>query len=279
MSNSAASSPLGKSSEYRDTYSPELLFPIPRSTNRLQLGIAGNAALPFDGVDIWNSYEFSWLTPSGKPAVALVEFRVPANSPNLIESKSFKLYLNSFNQTVFDSLEKIRQILEHDLSAAAGGRVAVRLSDIHDTLAYSVTSPHAQCIDALEVQIASYSHPSVSMLKASACHDTTEQLCSHLLKSNCPVTGQPDWGSVFINYQADNKLDQASLLQYIVSFRQHADFHEHCVERIFMDLYTLLAPRQLEVYARYTRRGGLDINPYRTLDAHGVSHNRRLVRQ
>lgn len=270
-------SPLGKTSEYIDTYTPTLLYPIPRAGKRQTLGI--QAPLPFHGADIWNCYELSWLTPSGKPAVALAEFTIAADSPHIIESKSFKLYLNSLNQTVFDSTEQLQGCLVKDLSHASGHPVKIRLFDINEHQQFQVTQPQGTCIDTLDTPISRYNAPSPELLNIRRNQPAQASLYSNLLKSNCPVTGQPDWGSLFIRYNAPHQLDAASLLQYIISFRQHADFHEHCVERIFTDLCSLLQPTQLEIYARYTRRGGLDINPYRTLNTAGHIPNNRLVRQ
>jgi len=272
----AEHSPLGKSSEYLDTYTPSLLFPIPRAPKWAELGLTA-ASLPYRGVDVWNCYELSWLLPSGKPVVAIGEFAIPADSPNIVESKSFKLYLNSLNQTVFADRETLRQTLAADLSAAAGAPVAVRLRSLAEVQEEGIAALPGQCIDELEVAIARYGQPSPALLRCDPSRRAEAVLHSHLLKSNCPVTGQPDWGSVVVDYRGP-ALDPASLLAYLVSFRQHADFHEQCVERIFLDLLHLLEPERLTVYARYVRRGGLDINPWRSTEA-VVPDNRRLARQ
>ena len=276
MQHPAEHSPLGKTSAYISQYDPSQLYAIARQTKWSELGIDGQA-LPYHGVDIWNSYELSWLLPSGKPVVAVGEFRVPAQSPNIIESKSFKLYLNSFNQSVFASFAEVEQVMVQDLSCVAGAPVAVQLFTLDQVREQGVQGIAGECIDDLDVVIDQYSEPSASTLKIQAQEVVSQTLYSHLLKSNCPVTGQPDWGTVVVEYQGA-KLCAKSLLAYLVRFRQHQDFHEQCVERIFMDLRALLKPQHLTVYARYVRRGGLDINPYRSTDAL-VVQNMRLVRQ
>ncbi|AOE85874.1 NADPH-dependent 7-cyano-7-deazaguanine reductase QueF [Pseudomonas sp. TCU-HL1] len=277
MHHPAEHSPLGKSSEYVSTYSPELLFPISRATKWNELGLTA-ATLPYQGVDYWNCYELSWLTPTGKPVVAIGEFAIPADSPNIIESKSFKLYLNSLNQSAYTSASELEQVLARDLSAAAGAPVNVRVRSLGDVAAEGVASLPGVCIDDLDVVIDCYEHPQPELLRAGVGLPLQESLHSHLLKSNCPVTGQPDWGTVVVEYRGAKRLDHTSFLAYLVSFRQHADFHEQCVERIFLDLKRLLEPESLTVYARYVRRGGLDINPYRST-GQVQTDNRRLVRQ
>ena len=276
MQHPAEHSPLGKSSDYVATYSPHLLFPIPRAPKWAELGLTAET-LPYQGVDLWNCYELSWLLPSGKPVVAIGEFEIPADSPSIIESKSFKLYLNSLNQSVFESREALAEVMSSDLSAAAGKPVKVRLRTLDEVAAECVATLPGRCVDDLDVTIEHYDHPQPGLLACDAGHMVEESLHSHLLKSNCPVTGQPDWGSVVVEYRGA-ALQAESLLAYLVSFRQHADFHEQCVERIFLDLQRLLQPEKLTVYARYVRRGGLDINPYRSTGAMVVD-NRRLVRQ
>lgn len=276
MHPAAEHSPLGKSSEYISTYTPSLLFPIPRAAKWAELGLTAET-LPYQGVDFWNCYEMSWLLPSGKPVVAIGEFAIPADSPNIIESKSFKLYLNSLNQTAFADRAQLQATLEQDLSAAAGKPVSVRIRSLAEVGNDGVAVLPGTCIDELDVQISSYDHPQPELLRCDDSRIVEESVHSHLLKSNCPVTSQPDWGSVAVEYRGA-ALDHASLLEYIVSFRQHSDFHEQCVERIFMDLQRLLKPERLTVYARYVRRGGLDINPYRSTEMLKVD-NGRLVRQ
>ncbi|TRX74925.1 NADPH-dependent 7-cyano-7-deazaguanine reductase QueF [Pseudomonas mangiferae] len=277
MQHPAEHSPLGKASAYIADYTPSLLFPISRAPKWQELGLAADR-LPYQGVDYWTCYELSWLTPSGKPVVAIGEFAIPADSPNIIESKSFKLYLNSLNQSAFADAEALTAVLRRDLSAVAGAPVAVRVRTLAEVEAEGVAALPGRCIDELDVAITHYEHPRAELLRSEAGEAVDEVLHSHLLKSNCPVTGQPDWGSLVVAYRGSRRLEPASLLAYLVSFRQHADFHEQCVERIFLDLLALLAPEHLTVYARYVRRGGLDINPYRS--THPLqTDNRRLARQ
>jgi 7-cyano-7-deazaguanine reductase len=276
MHPAAEDSPLGKASEYIATYTPSLLFPIPRAAKWAELGLSADT-LPYQGVDFWNCFELSWLLPSGKPVVAMGEFAIPADSPNIIESKSFKLYLNSLNQSVFSTADELAAVLVKDLSVAAGKPVGVRVRSLAEVTADGVQSAPGSCIDGLDVAISNYEQPQPELLRCDADQMVEESLHSHLLKSNCPVTGQPDWGTLVVQYRGA-ALDHASLLAYLVSFRQHADFHEQCVERIFLDLQRLLKPEQLTVYARYVRRGGLDINPYRSSGPISPD-NRRLVRQ
>ncbi|HGX3598314.1 TPA: NADPH-dependent 7-cyano-7-deazaguanine reductase QueF [Pseudomonas aeruginosa] len=276
MQHPAEHSPLGKTSEYVSSYTPSLLFPISRTAKWAELGLSAET-LPYRGVDIWNCYELSWLTPAGKPVVAIGEFSIPADSPNIIESKSFKLYLNSLNQSAFASREALRAVLQKDLSAAAGAPVGVRLRSLDEVAEEGIGRLPGRCIDELDIAVDGYEQPRPELLRCDAGRIVEEQLYSHLLKSNCPVTGQPDWGTLVVDYRGP-ALDPASLLAYLVSFRQHQDFHEQCVERIFLDLQRLLQPQALSVYARYVRRGGLDINPYRSL-AEVAPDNRRLVRQ
>ncbi|MBU1285097.1 MAG: NADPH-dependent 7-cyano-7-deazaguanine reductase QueF [Gammaproteobacteria bacterium] len=276
MHPAAEDSPLGKSSEYIATYTPSLLFPIPRAAKWAELGLSAET-LPYQGVDFWNCFELSWLLPSGKPVVAMGEFAIPADTPNIIESKSFKLYLNSLNQSVFSSADELVTVLVRDLSAAAGKPVGVRVRSLAEVTADGVQAAPGICIDELDVAISNYAQPQPELLRCDAARVVDESLHSHLLKSNCPVTGQPDWGTLVVEYRG-LALDHASLLAYLVSFRQHADFHEQCVERIFLDLQRLLKPEHLTVYARYVRRGGLDINPYRSSGPISPD-NQRLVRQ
>lgn len=273
MEHPADQSPLGKDSQYVDTYTPSLLFPIARQTGRHSLNI-DSEYLPFHGVDIWNAYELSWLNPRGKPVVAVAEFQIPADSTSIIESKSFKLYLNSFNQSAFQSDQQVAHILQRDLSRAVGTQVEIRLAPADRPP--SMASLPGQCIDRLDVSIDRYEQPDADLL---SCSDEIRQetLHSHLLKSNCPVTGQPDWASIVIDYHG-HAIDPASLLRYLVAFRQHQDFHEQCVEKIFIDLQRILQPIQLSVQARYLRRGGLDINPCRYLSPISAS-NIRTARQ
>ncbi len=269
-------SPLGARSEYPQHYDAGLLYPIARAAGRAELGIDGDA-LPFLGVDVWNAYEISWLDARGKPQVALGEFRLPAHSPYLVESKSFKLYLNGFNQERIGSIQALQTILERDLSAAVAAPVTATLVPAATAAAtQGIHSLAGQCIDTLDIECDDYGPPQAEHLR---CGDgqVEETLVSHLLKSNCPVTGQPDWASVQIGYTG-KPIEHAGLLRYLVSFRTHAGFHEQCVERIYIDLWRRCSPCRLSVYARYTRRGGLDINPWRSSHA-GQPDNRRDVRQ
>jgi 7-cyano-7-deazaguanine reductase len=265
---------LGRNATYPDRYDPGLLFPIARAAQRVAIGIDG--ALPFHGVDIWNAYELSWLDARGKPEVALAEFRIPATTPNIVESKSLKLYLGSYNQERVESADALRARLQGDISAAAGAHVTVALIARTRFGEVGVRELDGESIDDLPVSIDSYGPPDPALLAVSG-DIVEESLVSQLLKSNCPVTGQPDWASVQIRYNGP-RMDREGLLRYLVSFRGHADFHEHCVERIFMDITRRCAPRSLSVYARYTRRGGLDISPWRG-SAPGNPPNPRGARQ
>ena len=269
-------SPLGKPTEYRATYAPELLYPIPRQLQRAELDIH-DANLPFVGEDLWNTHELSWLDPRGKPVVAIGTLRVPADSPHLIESKSLKLYLNSLNQTTFTNVAAVITTLTDDLSAAAAAPVTVRVWPLGRQPAAPIGHPVGTLLDDLDIACDVY-QPAPRLL---AVHDgpvIEETLYSHLLKSNCPVTGQPDWAMVTIRYRG-RPLDRAGLLRYIVSFREHNEFHEHCVERIFCDILRRCAPEALAVHARYTRRGGLDINPFRSNGRFAAPGNTREIRQ
>ncbi len=264
-------SALGKASHYPSGYDPTLLFPIARAANRARIGVS--ARLPFHGVDVWNAYELSWLDERGKPAVALAEFRVPATSDNIIESKSFKLYLNGYAQERMADAASVCAMLVRDLSAVVGAPVDVTLNDCR-TGAHQIADLQGDCIDELELAIDHYGPPHAAFLQAGDANaPITETLVSHLLRSNCPVTGQPDWGSVQIRYRGP-AIDHAGVLRYLVSYRNHNEFHEHCVERIFVDLMARCVPQELSVYARYTRRGGLDINPFRSTDHHQPTNSR-----
>ena len=274
--NSIENSRLGKTVNYAGQYDASLLYPINRADKRLEIGI--EAPLPFSGVDIWNAYEFSWLDSRGKPKVALIEFRVPVNSPNIIESKSFKLYLNSYMQTRFADTESMRQQMARDLSQAAGANVSVMLVTLHSTASAEIELLEGTVIDDLPIDIESYGPPDAEFLKTDTGLIADEILVSHLLKSNCPVTGQPDWASLQIRYRGP-RLDRAGLLRYLISYRGHNEFHEQCVERIFMDIMHECSPQRLAVYARYTRRGGLDINPFRATPGLPNPGNPRTARQ
>ncbi len=270
-------SPLGKSTEYRSEYAPELLYPIPRQIKRDELGIRADA-LPFTGEDLWNGYELSWLNPKGKPVVAVAQFYIPADSPNLIESKSFKLYLNSLNQSVFADSDTVAATLTRDLSQAAGRPVRVSLQTLGKHAQAEIGIPDGILLDELDIDCQHY-QPAPTLLQANPqAAEIEETLYSHLLKSNCLVTGQPDWAMVVIRYRG-HPIDHAGLLRYLVSFRNHNEFHEQCVERIYTDLQRQCAPAALAVHARYTRRGGLDINPFRTSGIYLPPGNLREIRQ
>lgn len=277
MNHSVEASPLGQQTIYRSHYDAGLLFPIPRDASRAALGLT--ETLPFFGVDIWTGYELSWLNPKGKPQVAVAEFRIPCNSPFIIESKSFKLYLNSLNQTRFNNIDELKDIVVRDLSAVAGLEVIVDFMPLTASKLNIISDADADadCLDDLDIHVDTY-HPRADYLQYEEGGVVHEKLVSHLLKSNCPVTGQPDWASVFIEYTGC-KIHHENLLRYIVSFREHQDFHEHCVERMFVDITNHCKPESLSVYARYTRRGGLDINPFRCSHMNTAPFASRLIRQ
>lgn len=269
---------LGKETEYKSDYDASLIFPISRIQNREKLIMPikkVNSDLPFFGFDVWTGYEISWLNMKGKPQVFIAEFIIPADSENIVESKSFKLYLNSFNQTKFPTNDEALSIMEKDLSEGFGATIKVKLYNVLDfPLDQNKLGDN---IDHLDIDVTDY-HPNASLL--SVGEGVVEKtLNSHLLKSNCPVTNQPDWATVIIKYKG-SEINTEQLLRYIISYRGHDDFHEHCVEQIFCDLINAGNFESLTVTARYTRRGGLDINPTRSLsnispgDLHG-----RLARQ
>lgn len=266
-------SPLGKTTVYIENYSPEQLYPISRSIARNKLSFGDK--FPFEGVDIWTGYEISWLNTKGKPEIAMAEFHIPCMTPNVIESKSFKLYLNSFNQSTYASFEEVKSIMTKDLSEAAGSQIRVHLfppSELNDRHLGEFTGI---CLDDLDIETDVY-HVNPDFLTTSSEH-VTEKVYTNLLKSNCLATGQPDWGSAYIHYSGP-KIDHEGLLKYIISFRKHSGFHEHCVEQIYHDILKRCQPEQLTVYARYTRRGGLDINPFRS-NFETAPANQRHIRQ
>jgi 7-cyano-7-deazaguanine reductase len=273
--NTPEQSQLGKSSAYIDQYDPSLLFPLPRAPKREEIGLQGSQ-MPFFGADLWTAFELSWLNPRGKPQVALAHFTIPCETPNLIESKSFKLYLNSFNNTRLADAAEVQSRLRTDLAEALWrgsdqkGSIGVKIIGLDRFDQEMVQELDGLLLDRLDVECTQY-QPAPELLRAN--HEeapVTETLVSHLLKSNCLVTGQPDSGA---------QIDQEGLLQYLVSFRNHNEFHEQCVERIFMDIWTRCRPIKLSVYARYTRRGGLDINPFRTSHPGALPGNVRSARQ
>ena len=250
--------PLGKVTDYPKRYAPDLLFPVPRSSCRDALAITQN--LPFTGVDIWTAYEVCWLDMQGKPQVRIAEFQMDATSINLVESKSLKLYLFSLNEEKFDDDQAVKTLIEKDISECIQGEVRV---DLWPLEAFPSTSGlPGDCIDDMDADCSSFERDR-QLLKVES-HAVKETMYSHLLKTNCPVTGQPDWASVWISYSGEQTLARESLLSYLVSFRHHQDYHENCIEKIFVDLMAVLEPKDLMVYGRFTRRGGLDINPYRS---------------
>lgn len=267
---------LGQKTEYKSEYDPTLLQAVPRQLNRDGLGIT--EVQPFDrGADIWTCYELSWLNSNGLPQVAIAEVAIDCHSENLIESKSFKLYLNSFNQTKFNSVKAVEETLIKDLSECASGQVSVKVCKLSDYTNTPIVDFSGECIDEQAIKIEDYSFSNRYLANIAEGEVVEETLVSHLLKSNCLITSQPDWGSVQIHY-IGKQLNREKLLRYLVSFREHNEFHEQCVERIFTDLMTFAQPEKLTVYARYTRRGGLDINPFRS-NFEDLPPNLRMARQ
>ncbi len=267
---------LGQKTEYKSEYDPNLLQPVPRKLNRDGLGITD--AQPFNqGADIWTCYELSWLNLNGLPQVAIADVAVDFQSENLIESKSFKLYLNSFNQSKFASVEQVEQVLAQDLSRCASGQVSVKVRKLSEYTQQPIVDFEGECIDEQDLKIDSYQFSNEHLAGIAEGEVVDETLVSHLLKSNCLITSQPDWGSVQIHY-VGKKLNREKLLRYLISFREHNEFHEQCVERIFTDLMQFAQPEKLTVYARYTRRGGLDINPFRS-NFEPLPKNLRMARQ
>ncbi|WP_445946963.1 NADPH-dependent 7-cyano-7-deazaguanine reductase QueF [Shewanella sp.] len=266
---------LGQATEYQAEYDASLLQGVPRKLNRDAIELT--TELPFQGTDIWTGYELSWLNSKGKPMVAIMQVHLDINSVNLIESKSFKLYLNSFNQTRFDNLDAIKTTLTTDLGQCAQGDVTVKIIEPKHFSIERINELPGNCIDELDIEVDDYQFNPEYLLNSTEEKNVAETLTSNLLKSNCLITSQPDWGSVMIRYQGP-KIDREKLLRYLISFRQHNEFHEQCVERIFMDLKKYCQCSKLTVYARYTRRGGLDINPFRS-DFEQAPENHRLARQ
>ncbi|MBA6233038.1 MULTISPECIES: NADPH-dependent 7-cyano-7-deazaguanine reductase QueF [unclassified Colwellia] len=259
---------LGKATSYCSEYNPELLQAVPRSLNRDSLAISADN-LPFIGEDVWYAYEISWLNSSGKPVVAVAEFRFPCTSPNIVESKSFKLYLNSFNQSRFSSWQDVESRLVKDLSNTSGSIAFAELFPVDNCPALNINhqifSGKTLCIDDVDLDVENYQLDPTLLVDANIEEKIveSESLVSHLLKSNCLITNQPDWASIYIQYSG-RKISQKALLAYLISFRQHNEFHEQCVERIYCDLTKYCQLTELTVFARYTRRGGLDINPFRS---------------
>lgn len=268
-------SPLGRDIAAPDRYAPDLLFAVPRAGQRAPLGLG--ATLPFTGVDVWNAYELSWLDPAGKPRIALAELRVPAESPNLVESKSLKLYLNALAGERIADAARVAALLVADLSRTTGARVAVHLAEPGAFADVALSEITGTSIDTADIAIDDFGPPNAGYLVADRGGAIEETLVSNLFRSNCPVTGQPDWATIAISYRGA-PIDRAGLLRYLVSFRGHHAFHEHCAERIFVDVLARCAPVRLTVEARFTRRGGIDINPWRSTHP-GTPSNRRLARQ
>ena len=267
-------SPLGHATVYQDRYDPALLFPVERAPLRAELGLL--EALPFSGEDVWTAYELSWLDEHGKPQIAIATFRVPAASPRIVESKSVKLYLTAFNQTRFASASEVQAAIARDLAHAAGAGVHVTL---HEPDAFAMlprAEPRGRCLDDLPLSIDLYApDPDALATRAGIVQET---VFTRLFRSVCPVTGQPDYASVEVSYHGQ-AIDHAGLLRYLVSFRRHPGFHEHCVERIYVDIAHRCSPARLAVHARFTRRGGVDINPYRSSVALPPAVNARTARQ
>ena len=268
-------SELGKKSDYESCYNPNRLYPIPRAEKRQEIGINPDKP-PFYGFDCWNHYEVSWLNDKGKPMVGIAEIIYDCHSPNLIESKSLKLYFNSFNNTKISSIEALESMVKHDLEKRIEADVVVRIATLDQANAFNIQALHGESIDALDVECSVYLVEPAFLTVGD--DEANEILYSDLLKSNCLITNQPDWGSVQITYTG-KKINREGLLKYLVSFRNHNEFHEQCIERIFVDIMNYCKPTSLTVYGRYTRRGGLDINPYRSTEPTDFTNNPRQVRQ
>lgn len=272
--------PLGRSTDYVDEYMPSLLCPVPRWDAResLELEELGDedTSLPFHGTDIWNAYELSWLNEKGKPVVALCELRIPCTTPNIVESKSLKLYLNSFANTRFEGRDKVRAAIEKDVAQTVGGNMEVLLYSLEESAGFPVWEDRGQCVDNIDIGFEHYEYrPDLLLCDQGA--EQTGQLYSHLLRSHCPVTNQPDWATVVVRYTG-RAISPASFLRYVVSLRNHQGFHEQIIEQMFVDLMRQCSPRHLTVYGRFTRRGGIDINPFRSNSEQPLP-NRRTIRQ
>ncbi|MEM1156492.1 MAG: NADPH-dependent 7-cyano-7-deazaguanine reductase QueF [Pseudomonadota bacterium] len=264
---------LGKQTPVVDKYAPQLLFPIPRADGRSRIDLG--EALPFSGVDVWHAYEMSWLDPKGKPVCKVGRFSIPADSPNMVESKSFKLYLNSLNSTSFQSPSEARRVMEEDLSKVLGVTPAIELLAVDDSALAGIPLQGTHLDHVTPDTIAD--EPSVDLLSTAGSDLIEETLYTHLLRSLCPVTGQPDWASVWLKYRG-RAVTHSSLLGYFISFRKHQEYHEQCVERMFRDIAETTEAEHLQIQACYTRRGGLDINPFRCTDP-GAKPLSRLNRQ
>ena len=273
----SSKNPLGKQVEYDQRYAPELLFPISRDDNRQAFLTNELSVLPFVGYDFWNAYEVSWLNLNGLPQVAVAQFRFEIDDSFIIESKSFKLYLNSLNQEKFASLEAVREVIIGDLSKCAASPVVLELIPAAEYTPVLHTNPDGFCLDALDIEIQQY-QTNASLLSVSGEKaQTGEELYSHLLRSNCPITGQPDWGTVQVSYQGV-PIDRASLLRYIVSYRVHSGYHEQVTEQIFTDLMAKCTPEKLKVQTWFVRRGGLDINCLRSTEKSAMKVDGLLAR-
>ena len=270
---------LGKRTEYKRSYSPDLLQAIPRSLNRDKLRLT-DSTLPFSGYDLWNLYEISYLNSKHKPQVAVGYFTVPHSSPFIVESKSLKLYLNSINFTCFDSIDDVASTIKQDLSSLLHADIKVELFGLleqQNIKMFDIHHPNGTCIDGIDISVSDFDYNPNLLIDSTSGTSITEELYSNLMKSNCLVTGQPDWGTIYIKYTG-NKIAHENLLKYIVSYRNHNEFHEMCVERVFCDLMKFCKPQKLTVYARYTRRGGIDINPFRSNFEENAPFD-RLIRQ
>ncbi len=266
---------LGKTVEYSGDYQPDFLFAIPRSLKRENLGITTNT-IPFYGFDIWNAYEFSWLNEKGKPIAAIAQFLIPCGSPNLIESKSFKLYLNSFHQTQFKTIEEVTARLKQDLSDSVKAPVVLELAPLTTIQACELGQPDGICLDNLDINVTQYTVDPTLLLTEKEI--VTESVYTDIFKSNCLGTRQPDWGTIQIEYTGC-QINHEQLLKYLISFRQHNEFGEHCVERIFTDIMQRCQPQALTITAKFTRRGGLDINPCRSTNPNVLINSTRFIRQ
>ncbi len=270
--------PLGRDAEFPTTVDPGVLFPIARDVARKPLGIDA-AALPFKGADLWTAWELSWLDARGKPCIAVAELQVPCASPNLVESKSLKLYLNGYAMTRFDNADAVRARIAQDVSVCVGAQVEVGLLRRADFEELEVGEFPGEPLDDLQLDVADYAPPRADHLRRHAgARVIGESLVTHAFRSRCPVTGQPDWASVQVRYRG-RAIEHAGLLRYLVSFRDHPDFHEACVERMFVDIRERCAPVELRVYARFLRRGGIDINPWRATPGLAAPVGRRSARQ
>lgn len=276
MSSNLEQSPLAKKSAYESSYNPKLLFAIARAPKREELGL-NSQILNFYGIDLWTHYELSWLNLQGKPIVAMAQISYPAFSNYIIESKSMKLYFNSFNNTKIKDYEQLIKIVSTDLSAAVEAQVEFKLMDLQQNIILAADN-QAYCLDELEIECNQYTPHQDYLFCENDSVVVKEYLYSNLLKSNCLVTNQPDFGTIYISYQGI-KINHQALLKYIISFRNHNEFHEQCVEKIFVEIKSKCNPSNLTVYARYTRRGGIEINPYRSSDKNFVIKSQRLIRQ